>query len=92
MKTYISLLRGINVSGQKKIKMADLKKLYEGFSFQSVQTYIQSGNMIFKTNINNIFLTRHEVDKTKLHFTFLNQIPNSNFVNALNSLKNLSDE
>ena len=49
MKTYISLLRGINVSGQKKIKMADLKAIYEGMDFKEVKTYIQSGNVIFNT-------------------------------------------
>jgi len=47
MKTYISLLRGINVSGQKKILMADLKALYEGLGFSNVKTYIQSGNVVF---------------------------------------------
>jgi len=46
---YISLLRGINVSGQKKIKMADLKSLYEDLGYHSVITYIQSGNVIFET-------------------------------------------
>ena len=49
MKTYIALLRGINVSGQKKIKMVDLKVLLEGMGFMNVQTYIQSGNIVFKT-------------------------------------------
>ncbi len=44
---YISLLRGINVSGQKKIKMADLKSMYESLGFKNVITYIQSGNVIF---------------------------------------------
>lgn len=48
MKTYIALLRGINVSGQKKIKMADLKTMLEDLGFTSVITYIQSGNIIFK--------------------------------------------
>lgn len=47
MSTYISILRGINVSGQKKIKMADLKEHYEAIGFTNVQTYIQSGNVIF---------------------------------------------
>lgn len=46
---YISILRGINVSGQKKIKMNDLKSLYETLGFQNVVTYIQSGNVIFDT-------------------------------------------
>ena len=54
MNTYISLLRGINVSGQKKIKMLDLKLLYESLGFEGVQTYIQSGNVIFKDQQENI--------------------------------------
>jgi uncharacterized protein (DUF1697 family) len=48
---YISILRGINVSGQKKIKMADLKSLYELLGFQNVVTYIQSGNVVFDTTL-----------------------------------------
>lgn len=51
---YISLLRGINVSGQKIIRMADLKALYEKLGFQNVLTYIQSGNVIFDSDIKNI--------------------------------------
>ena len=47
-QTYITLLRGINVSGQKKIKMADLRALLETVPFQNVQTYIQSGNILFE--------------------------------------------
>ena len=46
---YISILRGINVSGQKKIRMANLKTLYELLGFQNVVTYIQSGNVVFET-------------------------------------------
>lgn len=49
----ISLLRGINVSGHKKIKMADLKALYEYLGFTNVITYIQSGNVIFETENTN---------------------------------------
>lgn len=47
MSKFIALLRGINVSGQKKIKMSDLKTLFEKAGFQNVETYIQSGNVIF---------------------------------------------
>ena len=50
MQTFISILRGINVSGQKKILMADLKALYESLHFKEVATYIQSGNVIFKSD------------------------------------------
>lgn len=49
MKIYIALLRGINVSGQKKILMADLKKLLKNTGLKDVVTYIQSGNIIFKS-------------------------------------------
>jgi len=48
LTTYISVLRGINVGGQKKILMSDLKTLYEELGFINVQTYIQSGNVIFQ--------------------------------------------
>jgi len=45
--TYIALLRGINVGGQKPIKMTELKQLFEAQGFGRVQTYIQSGNVVF---------------------------------------------
>jgi uncharacterized protein (DUF1697 family) len=47
--TYISILRGINVSGQRKILMADLKSIYEKLGFSDVTTYIQSGNVVFRS-------------------------------------------
>jgi uncharacterized protein (DUF1697 family) len=47
MTKFIALLRGINVSGQKQIKMPDLKSLFEESGFQNIETYIQSGNVIF---------------------------------------------
>ncbi len=49
METYIALLRGINVGGHKKLKMADLKLMMEELEFQNVVTYIQSGNVIFSS-------------------------------------------
>jgi uncharacterized protein (DUF1697 family) len=48
--TYISILRGINVGGHKKIKMDALRQLYSSQAYESVQSYIQSGNVIFRTN------------------------------------------
>jgi uncharacterized protein (DUF1697 family) len=47
MKTYISLLRGINVSGQNRIGMPELKRLFESLNLVNVRTYIQSGNVVF---------------------------------------------
>ena len=49
MKTYIALLRGINVSGQKNIRMADLKAHLEELGWEGIRTYIQSGNIVFKS-------------------------------------------
>ena len=51
MNTYISLLRGINVSGQKKIKMLELKSLYQSLQLNNVITYIQSGNVVFQSSL-----------------------------------------
>lgn len=46
-QTYISILRGINVSGQKLIKMDALRQLYEKQGFENVRSYVQSGNVVF---------------------------------------------
>lgn len=48
MGKYIAILRGINVSGQKKIKMDELRLLMQELKLKNVQTYIQSGNLIFE--------------------------------------------
>ena len=47
MTTFIALLRGINVGGNNKMPMADLRAMLEGLGFVNVQTYIQSGNAVF---------------------------------------------
>ncbi len=50
METYIALLRGINVGGHKKIKMADLRSLLTKLGLENVKTYIQSGNVVFTSS------------------------------------------
>ena len=47
MHTYIALLRGINVSGQKKINMAELRAQLAELDLHNIRTYIQSGNIVF---------------------------------------------
>ena len=47
MTTFVALLRGINVSGQRRIAMVDLKLLLEGLGLEEVRTYVQSGNAVF---------------------------------------------
>ncbi|GAA3412515.1 DUF1697 domain-containing protein [Paenibacillus hodogayensis] len=50
MAIYIALLRGINVGGKHKIKMPDLKRSLETLGLGRVQTYIQSGNVLFESD------------------------------------------
>lgn len=52
-KTYIALFRGINVGGKNSIKMEILKEVLINSPFIDVQTYIQSGNLIFKSEEND---------------------------------------
>ena len=47
MAVIISMLRGINVGGSRKIRMAELRSLYESLDFTNVTTYVQSGNVVF---------------------------------------------
>jgi len=71
MKTYIALLRGINVSGQKKVPMAELREVLSGLGFGNVQTYIQSGNVIFQSSQEKISELEHLIQEAlKSHFGF----------------------
>lgn len=50
MNRYISLLRGINISGKNKISMSELKKGFEELDFENVKTHLNSGNIIFSSD------------------------------------------
>ena len=56
---YVALLRGINTGGHKKILMKALQVLFNEMGFKNVETYIQSGNVIFNSSIKN----RNEIIK-----------------------------
>jgi uncharacterized protein (DUF1697 family) len=49
MKTYAALLRGINLGSRNKVAMADLRALCEALGAEDVATYVQSGNVVFKS-------------------------------------------
>lgn len=53
MSTLIALLRGINVGGNNKLPMKELTALLEGMGLRDVQTYIQSGNVVFRCDVKN---------------------------------------
>jgi uncharacterized protein (DUF1697 family) len=65
MVTHLILLRGINVSGTKMIKMENLKKSLEEIGYTNVRTYIQSGN---------VFVTTTEESANKIAFDSKQQI------------------
>ncbi len=58
MKKYIVLLRGINVGGNNKVSMKELKALFEENGFQDVVTYINSGNILFSSEQSDIELLK----------------------------------
>jgi uncharacterized protein (DUF1697 family) len=49
MKVVVSMLRGVNLASHKRIKMDALRALYESLGLRDPQTYLQSGNVVFKT-------------------------------------------
>jgi uncharacterized protein (DUF1697 family) len=49
MAVFVSMLRGINVTGHRTVPMSELRTLYESLGFMSVATYIQSGNVVFRS-------------------------------------------
>lgn len=71
MKTYISLLKGINVGGQRKIPMAELRAILNNTSLCNVSTYIQTGNIFFQTYESNRIALEHLIHtEIKQHFGF----------------------
>lgn len=58
LKDYIVLLRGINVGGSKRLKMEELRQMLVEMDFLDVKTYIQSGNIVLKSE-----KSEHEISK-----------------------------
>jgi len=61
MKTYIALLRGINVGGKNKLPMKDLVSTLEAVGCRNVATYIQSGNAVFLNEEQNAVLLAERI-------------------------------
>jgi len=71
MPVVISLLRGVNVGGHNKIKMDALRDLYQSLGLRDPQTYVQSGNVVFRTKAKNIApLTKQIEDAIERRFGF----------------------
>ena len=70
MEKYIALLRGINISGKNKISMSELKKEFEILGYENVVTYLNSGNVIFTSDIvdeKNIIDSVHKMIESKFN-------------------------
>ena len=63
MNLFIVLLRGINISGHNIIKMNDLKQSLSSLGYQKIQTYIQSGNIIFESDHTDIEILQDQIIK-----------------------------
>jgi uncharacterized protein (DUF1697 family) len=71
MAVIISMLRGVNVGGHNKIKMEALRALYESLRLRDAQTYVQSGNVIFRTDERDVSrLTKRIEDAIEKKFGF----------------------
>lgn len=129
MPIYVALLRGINLGPHKRMKMERLRESFNAMGFEQVQTYIQSGNVVFKagrisptalckkieerivadfgfpapvilrtreelakTIQSNSFCKRRGIDLTRLHVTFLAEVPDSPALEELKRLTVFPDE
>lgn len=63
------MLRGINVSGQKKIRMVELQEVYESIKLTNVRTYLQSGNVVFDCKEDDVSKLTKLIEK-KIEKTF----------------------
>ena len=61
MPVLTCFLRGVNVGGHAKIKMDALRALFASLKFENPQTYVQSGNIVFKTSERNLELVASRI-------------------------------
>jgi uncharacterized protein (DUF1697 family) len=122
-------MRGINVSGQKIIRMENLRASFEALGFRRVRSYVQSGNVIFeatRSSLDNLselirekilseygfsvpvvlrtvdemnkivsgnpFLDEKGIDSSKLHVTFLSEMPAKSSLGKLAKLDSHPDQ
>jgi uncharacterized protein (DUF1697 family) len=67
----ISLLRGVNVGGHHNVRMEELRELYEALGLRDAQTYVQSGNVVFRTDARDFTrLSKRIADAIEQRFAF----------------------
>lgn len=71
MPVIVSMLRGVNLGPHNRVKMDALRALYESLGFKDVQTYVQSGNVAFRTDVRDLArLARQIEDAIEKQFGF----------------------
>lgn len=68
MMKYVAFLRGINVGGNSKVEMSRLKRVFSSLDYKNVKTYINSGNVIFSTDMHRAHITDTVEDAIKHEF------------------------
>lgn len=63
MTTFVSLFRGINVGGHQSVRMDELKELHASLGLQEVETYIQSGNVVFTSDDADVTQLRRKIEE-----------------------------
>jgi len=63
VKRYIAFLRAINVGGTTLIKMTDLKRMFESFGLENVETFIQTGNVIFDSDESKASVLEEQIER-----------------------------
>src|SRR6266571_7617816 len=63
MTTFVSLLRGVNVAGHRRLKMSELAEAYTSLGFADVRTYVQSGNVIFSNNAGDVSSVGKQIEE-----------------------------
>lgn len=63
LRTFVALLRGVNLGARNKVSMADLRALFADLGHQDIATYVQSGNVIFKSRIADAAKLTGEIEK-----------------------------
>ena len=62
MNKYVAFLRAINVGGNSGLKMDGLRRMFESFGLNNMQTYIQSGNIIFESKEDSAALLEKRIE------------------------------
>ncbi len=62
-QTYVALLRGINLGSRNKVSMADLRTLFLALGAEDVATYVQSGNVVFKSRARSPAELTHAIEE-----------------------------